>query len=65
VTVEVAPVVAAGSYSFRQSGSLLGPWSDPQSLNVGSDANGAARTFTLPAEGLKTFYRIIYQPPAQ
>lgn len=65
VTVEVAPVVAGGGYSFRRSSSLLGPWTDPQSLNVGADANGAPRTFTLPAGELQTFYRIIYQPPAQ
>jgi len=32
---------------------------------VGPDANGAPRTFSLPAEDLQTFYRIIYQPPAQ
>ena len=64
-TVEVAPVVPVGSYSFRWSASLLGPWSEPLPLNVGPDANGAPRTFSLPAEDLQTFYRIIYQPPAQ
>ena len=64
-TVEVVPVVPVGSYSFRWSASLLGPWSEPQPLNVGPDANGAPRTFSLPAEDLQTFYRIIYQPPAQ
>jgi glycosidase len=60
--LEVSPVVEAGTFYIQESGALTGTWSDPQPMQV----EGAAESGEIahPVNGIQTFFRILYQPPA-
>ena len=62
-TLLISPVVEPGTYYLQETTSLTGPWSDPQPMQV--EGAGESGEVQHPVNGIQTFFRIIYQPPAE
>jgi hypothetical protein len=62
-TMLISPIVEPGTYYIQETTSLNGVWSEPQPMQI----EGAAETGEVehPVNGIQTFFRILYQPPAE
>lgn len=65
-SLQVQPVASNGIYRIAQTTSLTAGWTNsPQELNRSQHLSDPQGNFTWPANELRTFFRIIYQPPEE
>jgi hypothetical protein len=65
-SLQVQPVASNGVYQVQQTASLGSGWTNaPQVLDRHQHLTNSQGHFAWPASGLQTFFRVIYQPPAE
>ena len=65
-SLQIQPVASNGVYQIAQTTSLSAGWTNsPQLLDRSQHLSDPQGRFTLPANELRTFFRVIYQPPAE